>query len=69
MATELLVKLTMNIVTEQARFELDTFMPVLKERMYNQNEFARTFHLGWIATLRMVKGSRGEAMIDCSSPT
>jgi len=57
-ATELLVKLTMNIVTEQARFELDTFMPVLKERMYNQNEFARTFHLGWIATLRMVPESQ-----------
>ena len=40
-ATELLVKLTMNIVTEQARFDLDVFMPVLKERMYNKNVFAR----------------------------
>lgn len=57
-ATELLVKLTMNIVTEQARFDLDTFMPVLKERMYNKNVFARSFHLGWIAALKTVPESQ-----------
>ena len=57
-ATELLLKLTMNIVTENPKFDLDAFVPVLKERMYNKNVFARSFHLAWISALKTVPDSK-----------
>ena len=37
-------------------------MPVLKERMYNKNVFARSFHLGWIAALKTVPDLRSQLL-------
>ena len=47
-----------NIVAEQPKFDMDGFMPVLKERMYSKSIFARQFHLGWLSALRAVPDSQ-----------
>ena len=47
-----------NIVAEQPRFDMDGFMPVLKERMYSKSVFARQFHIGWLSALRAVPDSQ-----------
>ena len=47
-----------NIVAEQPRFDMDGFMPILKERMYSKSVFARQFHLGWLSALRAVPDSQ-----------
>ncbi|XP_014216147.1 protein VAC14 homolog isoform X2 [Copidosoma floridanum] len=53
-ATELLDRLMKDIVTESNDFNLVEFIPVLRERMYTKNPFARQFILSWITVLDAV---------------
>lgn len=43
-----------DIVTESASFDLDAFMPLLRERVYTKSPFARQFVISWISVLDMV---------------
>ncbi|WAR12261.1 VAC14-like protein [Mya arenaria] len=52
--TELLDRLMKDIVTESASFDLVSFIPLLRERIYNKNEHARQFIVSWIVTLDAV---------------
>ena len=40
-----------DIVTENSSFDLVAFMPMLRERIYTNNQFACQFIISWIATL------------------
>ena len=51
---QLLDRLMKDIVTEADNFAVDTFMPLLGERIYVINPFSRQFLVGWIATLDSV---------------
>ncbi|XP_026320504.1 protein VAC14 homolog isoform X2 [Hyposmocoma kahamanoa] len=51
---ELLDRLVKDIVTESASFELAAFVPLLRERMYTRNAFARQFLVSWVAVLDAV---------------
>ncbi|KAK7584320.1 hypothetical protein V9T40_005283 [Parthenolecanium corni] len=50
-ASELLDRLLKDIVTENTTFDLVAFMPLLRERIYTNNQFACQFIISWIATL------------------
>ncbi|KAL4234817.1 PtdIns(3 5)P(2) sythesis regulation factor [Mactra antiquata] len=52
--TELLDRLIKDIVTESASFDLVSFVPLLRERIYNKNPYARQFLVSWIITLDAV---------------
>ena len=41
-------------MTESDKFNLDTFVPVLQEKMYSKDTFARAFNLGWIQAMYKV---------------
>ncbi len=43
-----------DIVTESSSFDLVTFMPLLRERLYTKNTFARQFVISWISVLHAV---------------
>lgn len=43
-----------DIVTESSSFELAAFVPLLRERMYTRNAFARQFLVSWVAVLDAV---------------
>eukprot|EP00106_Octopus_bimaculoides_P002664 XP_014770106.1 PREDICTED: protein VAC14 homolog [Octopus bimaculoides] len=45
--TELLDRLIKDIVTESASFDLVAFIPLLRERIYTTNTFARQFVVSW----------------------
>jgi vacuole morphology and inheritance protein 14 len=51
---QLLDRLLKDIVTESENFEIESFMPLLGERIYVSNPFSRQFLVGWIATLDSV---------------
>lgn len=40
-----------DIVTENSSFDLIAFMPLLRERIYTNNQFACQFIISWVATL------------------
>ena len=46
--------LLQDIVTESASFDLVTFMPLLRERIYTKNTHARQFVISWISVLHAV---------------
>jgi vacuole morphology and inheritance protein 14 len=49
-ASELLDRLLKDIITENSQiFDLQSFIPLLKERVYTKNSFARQFLISWIA--------------------
>ncbi|XP_075215817.1 protein VAC14 homolog isoform X2 [Lycorma delicatula] len=52
--SELLDRLMKDIVTESATFDLVGFMPLLRERIYASNTFARQFVISWLAVLDAV---------------
>ncbi|XP_029641338.1 protein VAC14 homolog [Octopus sinensis] len=52
--TELLDRLIKDIVTESASFDLVAFIPLLRERIYTTNTFARQFVVSWISVLDAV---------------
>ncbi|KAL1486483.1 hypothetical protein MTO96_031363, partial [Rhipicephalus appendiculatus] len=45
--SELLDRLLKDIVTESSSFDLVAFMPLLRERVYTKNNFARAFVVSW----------------------
>ncbi|KAK6185081.1 hypothetical protein SNE40_007399 [Patella caerulea] len=51
---ELLDRLIKDIVTESSSFDLTAFIPLLRERIYTKNTFARQFVVSWIAVLDSV---------------
>lgn len=53
-ASELLDRLVKDIVTESATFNLVGFMPLLRERVYATNTFARQFIISWVSVLDAV---------------
>ena len=53
-----LLKLYQDIVTESDKFDLDEFVPVLKEKMYSKDTFARAFNLGWIQAMYKVPNAQ-----------
>ncbi|XP_045470511.1 protein VAC14 homolog isoform X2 [Harmonia axyridis] len=53
-ASELLDRLMKDIVTESLIFDLDSFLPLLRERICSRNSFARQFVIAWISVLNMV---------------
>lgn len=52
--TDLLDRLIKDIVSESSSFDLVAFIPLLRERIYTQNQFARQFIVSWVATLDAV---------------
>lgn len=50
----ILCHLFQDIVTESSSFDLVSFMPLLRERMYTKNTFARQFVISWISVLHAV---------------
>lgn len=44
-----------DIVTESTQtFDLDAFIPLLRERIYTKNSFSRQFIISWISVLNAV---------------
>ena len=43
-----------DIVTEDATFDLVAFMPLLRERLYSKNTFARQYIISWVSVLHAV---------------
>ncbi|XP_042146716.1 protein VAC14 homolog isoform X2 [Ixodes scapularis] len=52
--SELLDRLLKDIVTESASFDLVAFMPLLRERVYTKNHFARAFIVSWVSVMNSV---------------
>ncbi|XP_063053232.1 protein VAC14 homolog [Engraulis encrasicolus] len=52
--SELLDRLLKDIVTESNKFDLVAFVPLLRERIYSNNQFARQFIISWILVLESV---------------
>ncbi|XP_039209473.1 protein VAC14 homolog [Crotalus tigris] len=52
--SELLDRLLKDIVTESSRFDLVSFIPLLRERIYSNNQHARQFIISWILVLESV---------------
>ncbi|XP_030763444.1 protein VAC14 homolog isoform X2 [Sitophilus oryzae] len=50
-ASELLDRLLKDIVAESNLFDLDGFIPLLRERIYTRNPFTRHFVISWISVL------------------
>ncbi|XP_018577601.1 protein VAC14 homolog [Anoplophora glabripennis] len=50
-ASELLDRLLKDIVVESTSFDLDGFIPLLRERIYTKSPFARQFIISWISVL------------------
>uniref|UniRef100_A0A8C5R9B4 Protein VAC14 homolog n=1 Tax=Leptobrachium leishanense TaxID=445787 RepID=A0A8C5R9B4_9ANUR len=52
--SELLDRLLKDIVTESNKFDLISFVPLLRERIYSNNQYARQFIISWILVLESV---------------
>ncbi|XP_064345053.1 protein VAC14 homolog isoform X2 [Camelus dromedarius] len=52
--SELLDRLLKDIVTESNKFDLVGFIPLLRERIYSNNQYARQFIISWILVLESV---------------
>ncbi|XP_063294124.1 protein VAC14 homolog [Pelobates fuscus] len=52
--SELLDRLLKDIVTESSKFDLISFVPLLRERIYSNNQYARQFIISWILVLESV---------------
>eukprot|EP00058_Branchiostoma_floridae_P019480 XP_002604970.1 hypothetical protein BRAFLDRAFT_92612 [Branchiostoma floridae] len=46
--------LSKDIVSESTSFDLASFMPLLRERIYTKNQFARQFLVSWVTVLDSV---------------
>jgi len=51
---QLLDKLIKDIVTESSSFDIEKFIPLLRERIYVINPFVRQFLISWIHVLNNV---------------
>ena len=56
--SELLDRLLKDIVTESKKFDVESFVPVLRERMYTRDRFVRQFLVSWISVLDSVPDAR-----------
>ncbi|XP_037026812.1 protein VAC14 homolog [Bradysia coprophila] len=53
--SELLDRLLKDIVTENSQtFDLDSFIPLIRERVYPNNSFSRQFVISWVSVLNAV---------------
>lgn len=52
--TELLDRLMKDIVSESINFDIASFIPMLRERIYTKSSFARQFILSWLTVLDSV---------------
>lgn len=52
LGAESLDKVVKDIVNESSSFDLECFIPLLRERMYSNNPFAKQFVVSWIAFLQ-----------------
>ena len=50
-AAELLDRLLKDIITENLTFSTENFIPILKQCMYTQHPFGRSFCIGWVHTM------------------
>ncbi|XP_050497595.1 protein VAC14 homolog isoform X1 [Diabrotica virgifera virgifera] len=55
-ASELLDRLLKEIVLENTMFDLEGFIPLLRERIYTKNPFSRQFIISWISVLNSEPG-------------
>jgi vacuole morphology and inheritance protein 14 len=55
--SELLDRLLKDIVTESKKFDVESFIPALRERMYTRDRFVRQFLVSWISVLDSVPDS------------
>ena len=53
-AAELLDRLLKDIITENLTFSTENFIPILKQCMYTQHPFGRSFCIGWVHTMHKV---------------
>ncbi|KAG1705081.1 Protein VAC14 [Nymphon striatum] len=53
-ACELMDRLMKDIVTESSSFDMVAFLPLLRERVFTKNTFARQFIVSWISVLDAV---------------
>eukprot|EP00090_Calanus_glacialis_P024131 TRINITY_DN37461_c0_g1_i1.p1 TRINITY_DN37461_c0_g1~~TRINITY_DN37461_c0_g1_i1.p1 ORF type:complete len:694 (-),score=252.55 TRINITY_DN37461_c0_g1_i1:136-2217(-) len=56
--SELLDRLLKDIVTESKKFDVESFVPILRERMYTRDRFVRQFLVSWISVLDSVPDAR-----------
>ena len=47
-------RLLKDIITENAEFSTESFVPTLKTVMYTEDQFARTFCIGWVQSMHKV---------------
>lgn len=55
-ASELLDRLLKDIVAESTEFDLEGFVPLLRERLYTKSSFGRQFVISWISVLNTEPG-------------
>jgi len=55
--SELIDRLLKDIVTENDNFDVESFVPALRERMYTKDRFVRQFLVSWIGVLDSVPES------------
>ncbi|KAJ8272106.1 hypothetical protein COCON_G00109650 [Conger conger] len=53
-ACEALYNIVKDIVTESNKFDLVAFVPLLRERIYSNNQYVRQFIISWILVLESV---------------
>jgi len=56
--SELLDRLLKDIVTENPNFDIESFIPILRERMYTKERFVRQFLVSWVTVLDSVPESQ-----------
>lgn len=59
--------ITQDIVLESTSFNIEAFIPLLKERIYVQNPFVRQFVVSWIQALVCAIYWKQLIIPDCSS--
>ena len=57
-AAELLDRLLKDIITENVDFSTEDFVPTLKAVMYTEDQFARSFCIGWVQAMHKVPNPR-----------
>ncbi|KAL4630309.1 hypothetical protein GN956_G15730 [Arapaima gigas] len=60
--SELLDRLLKDIVTESNKFDLVAFVPLLRERIYSNNQYARQFIISWVSLTLVGQGSTFNAV-------
>jgi len=56
--SELLDRLLKDIITEAPSFDIESFVPVLRERMFTKERFVRQFLVSWLTVLDAVPDSQ-----------